>query len=150
MNFSNFQDVIDFAVKREEEAIEFYGSMIEKTRMPGLKELLSELRDEEKKHKKLLQNINSERISNLTIKNVQDLKISDYLVEEPTSPDMNFQDLLIFAAKKEKKAADLYSQLYDRADDPELKKLFDFLVQQEQTHKLKLEKEYDDHVLEGD
>jgi rubrerythrin len=148
MNFSNFQDVIDFAIKREEESIELYGGMAEKTRIPGLKELLSELRDEEKKHKKLLQNIHSDRISNLKLKNVTDLKISDYLVEEPTSPDMNFQDLLIFAAKKEKKAADLYSQLSDRLDDPELKKLFDFLVQQEKTHKLKLEKEYDEHVLE--
>ncbi len=150
MNFSNFQDVIDFAIKREEEAIESYAGMIEKTRMPGLKELLAELRDEEKKHKKMLQNISSEKIADLKIKNVTDLKISDYLVEEPTSPDMNFQDLLIFAAKKEKKAADLYSQLSDRSDDPELKKLFDFLVQQEKSHKLKLEKEDDEHVLEWD
>ncbi len=150
MNFSNFRDVIDFAIKREEEAIESYGDMLEKTRMPGLKELLSELREEEKKHKKLLQNISSEKIEALKIKDVTDLKISDYLVEEPTGQDMNFQDLLIYAAKKEKKAADLYSQLSERSEDPELKKLFDFLVQQEKSHKLKIEKEYDDHVLEWD
>ncbi|MFO7866079.1 MAG: ferritin family protein [Candidatus Aminicenantes bacterium] len=150
MNFSNFRDVIDFAIKREEEAIESYGDMLEQTRMPGLKELLSELREEEKKHKKLLQNISSEKIETLKIKDVTDLKISDYLVEEPTGQDMNFQDLLIYAAKKEKKAADLYSQLSERSEDPELKKLFDFLVQQEKSHKLKIEKEYDDHVLEWD
>ena len=150
MNFSSFQDVIDFAIKREEEAIESYAGMIEKTRMPGLKELLADPRDAEKKHKKSLPNTSSDKIPAPKIKDVTDLKISDYLVEEPTSPDMNFQDLLIFAAKKEKKAADLYSQLSDRSDDPELKKLFDFLVQQEKSHKLKLEKEYDEHVLEWD
>jgi len=150
MDFTNFQNVIDFAIEREEDAIESYGNMLEKTRIPGLKELLSELQEEEKKHKKLLQNINPETIANLKIKDVTDLKISDYLVEEPTSPDMNFQDLLIFAAKKEKKAADLYSQLSARSEDPDLKKLFDFLVQQEKSHKLKLEKEYDEHVLEWD
>ena len=63
---------------------------------------------------------------------------------------MTFQDLLIFAAKKEQEAVDLYSNLEENAEDDELKKLFQFLVQQEKAHKLKLEKEYEEHVLEED
>ena len=78
---------------------------------------------------------------------MKDLKISDYLIEEPLAPDMNFQDLLIFAAKKEKKAADLYSDLAKRAVLDDHRVLFEFLAKQEKVHKLRLELEYEKHVL---
>lgn len=150
MGPESFGDIIAFAIKKEEEAIDSYGSMAEKTKSPGIKEMLLELQEEEKNHKKLLQNITTEKIASLKIKDVTDLKISDYLVEEPPSPEMSFQDLLILAAKKEQRAIELYSDLGNKAEEDELKKLFEFLVMQEKSHKLKLEKEYDTHVLEWD
>jgi len=144
-----FEDFIEFAVKREEEAINAYGDIAGIAKTPGLKKLLLDLQEEEKNHKKLLQDITEEKIESLEIREVSDMKISDYLVEEPPSPDMNFQDLLILAAKKEQKAVDLYSDMERKVNEKELKKLFQFLVQQEKTHKLKLEEEYEKHVLEG-
>lgn len=150
MGSETFEDIIAFAIKKEEEAIDSYGSMAGKAKSPGIRELLLELQGEEKNHKKLLENITAERIESLKIKEVTDLKISDYLVEEPPSPEMGFQDLLILAAKKEQRAVELYSDLGNKAEGEELKKLFEFLVMQEKSHKLKLEKEYDAHVLEWD
>jgi len=150
MKFSGFKDIIAFAVENEESAIKAYGDMSKKTQLPGLKEMLLELQEEEKKHKKLLQGLTRKKVESLAVKEVTDLKISDYLVEEPPSSEMTFQDLLIFAAKKEQKAVELYSTLKDSVDDLELKKLFGFLISQERSHKLKLEKEYDKHVLEED
>jgi rubrerythrin len=144
-----FEDFIEFAIKREEEAIKAYGDIAGIAKTPGLKKLLLDLQEDEKNHKKLLQNITEEKIDSLEIKEVTDLKISDYLVEETPSPDMNFQDLLILAAKKEQKAVDLYSDMERKVSEEELKKLFQFLIQQEKTHKLKLEEEYEKHVLEG-
>jgi rubrerythrin len=144
-----FEDFIKFAIKREEEAIKTYGDIASIAKTPGLKKLLLELQEEEKNHRKLLQNITEEKIELLEIKEVTDLKISDYLVEETPSADMNFQDLLILAAKKEQKAVDLYSDLERKVTKKELKKLFEFLIQQEKAHKLKLEEEYEKHVLEG-
>lgn len=144
-----FEDFIEFAIKREEEAIKAYGDIAAIAKTPGLKKLLLDLQDEERNHKKLLQDITEEKIESLEIKEVADLKISDYLVEEPPSSDMNFQDLLILAAKKEQKAVDLYSDLKKKSSNKELEKLFEFLIQQEKSHKLKLEEEYEKHVLEG-
>jgi rubrerythrin len=144
-----FEDFIEFAIKREEEAIKAYGDLADIAKTPGLKKLLLDLQEEERNHKKLLQDITEEKVESLEIKEVDDLKISDYLVEEPPSPDMNFQDLLIFAAKKEQKAVDLYSDLERKVSKKELKKLFELLIQQEKSHKLKLEEEYEKHVLEG-
>jgi len=150
METKTFEQVIEFAIKREEEAIHAYGNMIEMAETPGLKTLLAELQEEERNHKKLLQSLTEEKIESLKIEDVVDLKISDYLVEEPPSADMTFQDLLILAAKKEQKAVELYSSLADNASEEEIKKLFDFLVLQEKSHKLKLEKEYETRVLEED
>jgi len=76
--------------------------------------------------------------------------LSDALADVPSAPDMMFQDLLIFAARKEKKAADLYAGLAVRPEVAAFKKLFEFLAGQERAHKLKLEAEYEKHVLSED
>ncbi len=150
MEFTNFEDVIKFAIAREEDAIEAYGSMSEKAKSPGLKDLLLELQEEEKNHKRLLVELTPQKIASLKPERALDLKISDYLVEEPAGPEMNFQDLLIFASKKEQRAVELYTRLENISDDPDLKKLFDFMAEQEKAHKFKLEVKYEEHVLEED
>ena len=149
MDLQSYGDIIKFAIGREEAAIEAYGDMSEKAKMPGLRELLLELQNEEKNHKKLLEDISQEQITTFKTEEVIDLKISDYLTEEPPSEDMTFQDLLIIAAKKEQEAVELYTKLKEGSDNIELKQLFDFLIIQEKSHKLKLESEYEKHVLEG-
>jgi len=143
-----FEDIIEFAIKREEEAVKAYGDMADIAKTPGLKKLLLDLQEEEKNHRKLLQEVTKEKIESLEIEDVTDLKISDYLIEESPSADVNFQDVLILAAKKEQKAVELYSNLERKVKKKELKKLFEFLIQQEKSHKLRLEEEYEKHILE--
>ena len=150
MDFSSYEDVIRFAIAREEEAAASYGEMSATAKIPGLKQMLLELQAEEIRHKQLLEDLTPQKVANLKIKPVTDLKISDYLVEETLDQDMTFQDLLIYAAKKEQRAAELYTRLAESADDPDLAKMFRFMAEQEKSHKLKLEKEYDEHVLEED
>ena len=150
MDLKSYDEIIKFAISREEAAIDTYGDMSEKAKTPGLRELLLELQSEEKNHKKLLEDISQEQIASFKSDEVIDLKISDYLTEEPPSEDMTFQDLLIIAAKKEQEAVELYTKLGQGSDNEELKKLFDFLISQEKSHKLKLETEYEKRVLEDD
>lgn len=146
---NTFDEVISFAIKREEDAIQGYGSMIEVAKTPGISKLLQELQEEERKHKKLLQELTEGKVESYVPTKVIDLKISDYLEEDTLDAEMDFQQLLIFAAKKEQSAVKLYSKLTEEAESEELKKLFEFLVEQEKSHKLKLETEYEKHVLEG-
>ena len=149
MDLKNYDEIIKFAISREEMAIDTYGEMSEKAKTPGLRELLLELQSEEMKHKELLEDITEEQIGSFKTDDVIDLKISDFLTEEPPSEDMTFQDLLILAAKKEQEAVELYTKLGESSGSEELKKLFDFLITQEKSHKLKIETEYEKHVLEG-
>lgn len=147
MKSCTFHDVIQLAIKREESAAKGYRNLQKLAREESAKKLLQDLENEEKNHKKILQGLTKVRIKSSAAKDVSDLKISDYLIEEPLGPEMDFQDLLIFAAKKEKKAAELYQNLARRCKGKGEKRLFDFLVKQEKTHKLRLELEYEKHVL---
>lgn len=147
MKFGNLKSVLEFAIRREEEAAKGYGKLCQIAKDEAAKKLLADLQHEEKNHKRILQGLTSAKVRASDTKDVRDLMISDYLVEEPLTPEMNFQDLLIFAAKKEKKAADLYSDLAKKSLTKEQKALFEFLAKQEKAHKLRLELEYEKHVL---
>jgi len=147
MKFGNLKSVIEFAIRREEEAARSYGKLCRIARDEAAKKLLADLQQDEKNHKKILQGLTKAKIRASATKDVKDLMISDYLVEEPLTPEMNFQDLLIFAAKKEKKAAELYSDLAKKSLTKKQKALFEFLAKQEKAHKLRLELEYEKHVL---
>lgn len=147
MKFGNLKDAMKFAIQREEEAARTYGKLQKIAKDQAAKRLLADLQQEEKRHKQILQGLTKARIEATASKNVKDLMISDYLVEEPLTPEMNFQDLLVFAAKKEKKAADLYSDLAKSSKLKSHKALFEFLAKQEKVHKLRLELEYEKHVL---
>jgi rubrerythrin len=147
MKFGNLKSVMEFAIRREEEAAKGYGKLWQIAKDEAAKKLLADLQQEEKNHKRILQGLTTAKVRASDTQDVKDLMISDYLVEESLTPEMNFQDLLIFAAKKEKKAADLYSDLAKKSLTKEQKALFEFLAKQEKAHKLRLELEYEKHVL---
>ena len=147
MKFGSLKSVIEFAIRREEEAARSYGKLCRIARDEAAKRLLADLQHDEKNHKRILQGLTKAKVRASATKDVKDLMISDYLLEEPLTPEMNFQDLLIFAAKKERKAADHYSDLAKKSLTKEQKALFEFLAKQEKVHKLRLELEYEKHVL---
>jgi len=150
MALTSTLDILRFAIEREEDAIRAYGDLAQGAVDPVVRALLLELQAEEKDHKRLLQNIVDGKAEALDIPHVEDLKLSDYLIEEPLDPVSGFQDLLIHAAKKEALAAELYARLRDATSDPELRRLLAFLIQQEKAHKLKLEQEYEKQILQED
>jgi rubrerythrin len=143
-------DVIAFAIGREIEAAEGYGRMAGMATLPGLRDLLLELKGEEENHRKILENLTAAGLEATAAPPLDDMALTDALPDEPPAPDMTLQDLLIFAARKEKKAEELYTGL---ARSPEVaggRKVFEFLAGQERAHKLKLEAEYEKHILSED
>jgi rubrerythrin len=61
--------------------------------------------------------------------------------------DMDYQEALILAMKKEKSAFKLYSDLAKIVLEDNLKSLFLMLAQEEAKHKLRFELEYDREIL---
>jgi rubrerythrin len=146
--FGTVAAVLAFAIQREIEAAEGYGRMAERSSSAPARELLLDLQKEERKHEEILRDMAEGRLVPLFHRDVPDLKISDYVIEEPLDAESGFQDLLIYAARKEAKAVALYTDLRSRVDDAETRRLFDFLIQEERGHKLRLEQEYERRVLE--
>lgn len=147
---SDFSEIIRFAILREEEAARSYGKLARQAKTDDLKKMLLELQAEEKSHKATLQNLSRSKVKSVDPSQIRDLKISDYLVEEPLGPDLDLQGLMIYAAQKELKSFKLYSDLAGKCQAPDQKKTFQFLAAQEKAHKLRLESEYEKHFLPED
>ena len=147
MGWSSFEEVIDFAIEKEIGAIALYEGASKIAKRPEAKAMFKEFASEERKHRKMLEGISKKAVAKYTIKNIPDMKISDYLVDIEFSPDMRYNEILILAMKREGKSTELYNDLASRSDDPEIKKLFQVLAQEETKHKLRLETEYDEYVL---
>jgi rubrerythrin len=150
LRFKNVSDIIAFAIEREIAAADGYGRMAGQAKTPGLRGLLLELKGEEENHRKLLEGLTDAPFEAVPAPPVEDMGLSDALADVPMNTDMTFQELLIFAAKKEKKAEDLYAGLARMPGAAAHRRLFEFLAGQERAHKLKLEAEYERHVLSED
>ena len=147
MTKEKFNEAIDFAVDGEKEAVEFYQELQQKTKFQARKEMLKDLENMEKGHIVILENIRSKGIQNVTIKEVTNLNISEYIVNVKPYDDMTYQDILIIAMKKEEQAQKLYTNLAGNFPGTELEKLFLKLASEEAGHKLQFETLYDEHIL---
>jgi rubrerythrin len=145
--FNNIDQVLDFAMKSEQEAVDFYNQLATTMKNQEMRETFLEFAKEEINHKARLQKIKEERLFDLSDEKVQDLQISDYVVNVKPSPDMMYADALVLAMKKEKAAFKLYTSLASRTDNQELKAVFESLAREESKHKLRFELEYDEYVM---
>ena len=148
---STYNEIIAFAIDKEQEAVDLYSDLANRAQSPSGKILFKELADMETGHKTKLQKLDMAYFSSQELKSPEDLKIADYLVDVELAPDSTYQDIVLFAAKREKAAFDLYSDLARiYTSIPAVKKIFDVLAQEEAYHKLKLEREYDEVVYKED
>jgi rubrerythrin len=144
-NMNTVEDILDFAIKEEEAAYEFYRGLAVKA-SPGMKQAFEAFAAEEKGHKSKLLDIRSGKQALAAKDSVLDLKIADYLIDVKPSPGMSYRDALILAMKKEKAAFKMYNDLAARTEGA-LRDTFLGLAQEEAKHKLRFEVEYDDDVL---
>jgi len=148
------EQALKLAIEMENESIQIYTSAQEKVRkFPGSKELLKELVNEEKKHKnKILTVVRSpEKVREIgsLATTIHDLKIVDWLEDVSLSPEASYQQILIYAGKREKATHDLYMELAKKYRGKQIGEIFFNLAQEELKHKYELEREYDDIVLKG-
>ena len=147
MQFESVDAVLDFAIKGEQDASDFYTELASKMEKPQMKQAFEGFAAEERGHKAKLESVKAGKMAKLTKVKVLDLKIGDYLVEQKPSASMDYQSALILAMKQEKAAFRLYTDLAASTDDAGIRDLFLGLAQEEAKHKLRFEVEYDDDFL---
>jgi len=142
-----FREIIQFAIEREIESMNFYTRASQRVKLSGTKELFEDFAKQEEKHKQKLEAYREGKIVLAKIQSIPDLKISDYLVDTELTPQSSYADILRVAMKREERSVKLYTDLKEKNEDKGLVELFTFLVQEEMKHKLYLEKLYDDEIL---
>lgn len=147
MKKDDFNAIIDFAVDREKEAVEFYHDLQEKAKFGEMKEMLKDLETMERGHITFLEKVREKGMDKVEIDEVKDLAISEYIVETDPEPDMDYQDILVVAMKREQKSKELYEDLAKRFAGDEIEKLLLKIAADETEHKLRFEKLYDEFVL---
>jgi desulfoferrodoxin-like iron-binding protein len=145
-NFKSVQEVLDFAIEKEEEARQFYLEWSKKLENKALREQFVLFAGEEKNHKEKLQRVKSGSTFKPAAKQVTDLKIVDYLVDIVPTPEMDYQEALIVAMRREKASFKFYNDLAAMADDEPLRETFLALAQEEAKHKLRLETWYEKEI----
>lgn len=147
MALDSVDKILDFAIRQEEKAAEFYTGLAGKMPHAHMKEALLGFAAEEKGHKAKLLSVKEGKQMLPAEQRVLDLKIADYLEDAEPSGDIDYQEALILAMKAEKAAFRLYSDLASATDDPGLKSALLGLAQEEAKHKLRFEIEYDNEIL---
>lgn len=143
----NFEEAVKFAIEKEIEAQQLYSRCKEIAENNSVKKMFEELVAQEKGHEEMLRNLDLSKVHSAPEQDIEDLKIGDYLEEKEFTPDVNYKDALVMAIKREEKSRELYDILSQKTNNPDVKKLFQTLSQEESKHKHKLEVEYDENIL---
>lgn len=136
---------LDFAIAKEKEAEAFYKEWSQKVEDPAVQGLFAELVGIEHGHMEMLSRITPEEMAATGDSEVGELNLSEFLIDVKASPNLNLQEALILAMKREQGAVALYSRLAEL--NGEARSLFEALAKEEGRHKIKLEAEYDENIL---
>ena len=144
----NFADMVRLGIKKESETEAFYLHWAERLTDPGARVLLSELAQEEAKHRVFFENLKETDVEQAAPDEVLNLHIGDYLVEKEISEDSSAQDVLISAIHREDSAIKFFEYLVSQGGT--MQPTFERLAVEEKKHKLRLETFYDDNILTED
>ncbi len=140
LKLETVEEIIEFAIAREQHAYELYKSIAEREVYSHVAELCEQLAKEELEHKqKLQQEFMKQGYSDLSI------DVSDYIVHNNKKMIfMDSQEFLNFAIGKEEMAFKLYKKLAERTAKNQCKDVFVALAVEEEKHKEFLQKKLED------
>ncbi len=147
MRLNSLDEIMRFAIRKEADAAAFYRMAADRSD-PGVRKTFGELAKEEEGHKKKLEGFDPKKIEQMELKETQDMGMSEVMEDIPYSSDMSYADILRFAIKNEEKSHRLYASTAKLVTESSLKKLLLVLAQEESIHKERLEKIYDEEILE--
>ena len=130
-------EILEYAIAREVEANQLYTYMAKRMENPEMSKVCEEFAKEELEHKAKLE---LEVMKRGQV--VSDFDISDYMMDVGNETDMDYEELLVFAIKKEEISVSLYTDLAAVVKDKESRETLLSLAQEETEHKLRFETEY--------
>jgi rubrerythrin len=145
------RDILRMAIQHEEEAHTLYERAARAAERAEAQQALRDLASQEEGHRRRLQAMLRGDTFAATLRiparRVEDLGLTDYLVEAPLTPDSDLQEILIVAGKREKGSHELYAALGQAAEQEDARALFALLAAEELSHKQRVEALYEQLML---
>jgi rubrerythrin len=141
MHAEDYRKIISMAVGAEIEAYEFYSDVSSKVSDPSLKSIFSDLAQEEKKHKQLLEGFLSSA-KPMRFSEMGDYNVAQTIDKPKLTLSIKPAEAIALAIKNEEEAMLMYAELARSSADAEQKQMFESLSRMEQSHKVKLEDIY--------
>lgn len=150
IKFGSLEDVIDFAIEKEQESADFYADLAESAENEAISKEILRIRDEEIKHRDWLKTNPISFLSNAEPKKINDLNLAQYIMPIKPSSNMTFQDVIGIAMQRETMSMHLYTQLSSMVSDPTIRQALLNLSAEEGKHKFYFESLWDRYVLSED
>jgi len=146
------ESVLKRAIEMEVQAYNLYTGAAAKTDNDPIRQRLLELAEQEKGHKAKLEDVLAGNVRwalrRSKAEPVTDLRLSDHLDGGSLDPDADYQDVLLFAARRERAAHEFYKAMAEKVDDRLVQDVFEMLATEELRHKYLLEKTYEEVVYQ--
>jgi rubrerythrin len=148
------EEIMAQAIQGEVESYELYTWATGLVKAEHVKDTLRTLAQEELGHKASLERMLASaaqlrwQTRELLKKPVQDYKIGDHLVVKPLGPESTFQDVLIFASRKEQTSYELYRDLAEQAEDAQAHGVLEAMSKDELRHKNLVERWYEEVIYQ--
>ena len=140
--FSSIDQALDYAIARERVAYDFYSQLVGWVKRPEIKARLQEFALQEQQHREKLETVKAGKAS-IGEDDAEGFVLAEIDEEVRLDQYMNYAAVLMVAMKREKEAYQLYMRLASAVQAEGLQHLFRGLAQEEASHKLWLELEYD-------
>jgi len=146
-DFKNINDILDFAIAREQGAVDFYTRLAGDVNNKEMRDIFIQFAKEEMGHKAFLMKVKKQGAFDIEATKIANIKVADYMIpEEKDYQSLTYPEALVLAARREKAAYDLYTKLSESVSDPKYAELFGSLATEELKHKNRFETEYDDYL----
>jgi rubrerythrin len=134
-------DILEIAIKREEDAYDFYMDIISKVVDPGVQDILTFIAGEEKKHKAFLMDYRDGHFGDkgLRMIDVVDYKIAEYLEEPEINENSKPEDVYLVASHRELRSHQFYTEMANLHAEGEPRETLLKMANEELKHKEKME-----------
>jgi rubrerythrin len=141
MQFNSVNEILDYAIGKEEGAAKFYSELAKRPLSEDVKKVFEGFAEAELEHKRLLEEVKSGQ-AQLKDDSIHNPVITKIIKEAKVKEDMTIEEALTIAIKREQVSYRLYIELAVEAMTYETLDIFVRLAQEEARHKLWIEKEY--------
>lgn len=145
--FITLEEIVAYAVKREETAHLLYKNAAQKTNSISSRKVFEELANEELGHMHSFEKLDISRAEQYHFADYPEIGLADYIVDMPFRENMTYDEILRFAMKTEEHAYKLYQAAAHVTSDPKLKKMLLVLADIEKGHQQRIEAIYEEHVI---